>query len=124
MAGGHRNGHRGSRIVENARHMLVPNRFSVLACAALAVASPFVARAMIRGQAGEAQHGLGYLVLYWPLLLLDRLPAFASVLRTSALHIVLLYFAGYLLAWFLASNLVAAIARRIRSTARTPSDEH
>lgn len=104
--------------------MLVPNRFSVLACAALAVASPFVARAMIRGPVDAAGHGPGYLMLYWPVLLLDRLPAFASVLRTSALHIVLLYFAGYLLAWFLASNLVAAIVRRLRSTARTPSDEH
>lgn len=104
--------------------MLVPNRFSVLACAALAVASPFVARAMIRGPVDDAGHGLGYMVLYWPMLLLDRLPAFASVLRTSALHIVLLYFAGYLLAWFVASNLVAAIVRRLRSTARAPSDEH
>ena len=115
---------RGARIVENARHMLVPHRFSVLASAVLAVASPFVAGAMARSHAGGAQHGFGYMVLYWPMLLLDRLPEFASVLRTSALHIVLLYFAGYLLAWFLASNLVAAIVRRLRSTAGTSSDEH
>ena len=101
--------------------MLLPHRFSVLACAVLAVATPFVAAMTTWGRGSGAQHGLGYLVLYWPRLLLDELPPFASVLRTSALHLVLLYFAGYLVLWFVASNLVAAIARRIRPDV---SDEH
>ncbi len=92
--------------------MHAPHRFSVLACAALAVATLFVAGAMIGHYADAAQRGAGYVVLYWPVLLLDRLPASASILRTSTLHIVLLYFAGYLLAWVLASNLVAAAVRR------------
>ena len=104
--------------------MRLPNRFHVLACAALAVATPLAAGALAGHYADAAQRGLGYVVLYWPVLLLDRLPAFAAVLRNSALHIVLLYFAGYVLAAFLAANLVAAIARRFQSTRSTSSDEH
>ncbi len=103
--------------------MLVPHRFSVLACAALAVASPWVAGAVARGASNASRHGLGVALLAWPMALLNRLPAFADVLKTSALHIVLLYFAGYLLAWFLATNLAAAIARRLKSRARESSDE-
>jgi hypothetical protein len=122
-----RDGRRGARIVENARHMLVPNRFSILACAALAVATPLVAGALMGSRVDQGGRGLAYHLLYWPVLLLHRLPAFADVIKTSALHIVLLYFAGYVLAWFVAGNLVAAIVRRARparSAPATPADEH
>ena len=79
--------------------MLSVNRASVLIAATLAVASPFVAGALAWGYVDERARGPGYLLLYWPMLLIDHLPQRASsVLMTSGLVPLLLYFGFYLLA--------------------------
>lgn len=101
--------------------MLVPHRASVLVSAALAVASLYVAAAEAAAHAGDVawQHGVVHALVGWPALLLARLPTVAAdVLATSPLHLVLLYFGGYLLAWFALLNLHAAIRRRGRIEAR------
>ena len=79
--------------------MPAPNRPCVLISAALAVATPLLAGSMAwRLVDGEPRSGLGYVLLYWPSLLLDLLPARAAEAFTlSALPTVLLYFGGYLL---------------------------
>jgi len=80
------------------RSMVSVNRASILLAAALAVASPFVAGAMAWGYVDAEARGPGYLLLYWPMLLIDQLPRRASsVLMTSGLVPLLLYFGFYLL---------------------------
>ena len=79
--------------------MPVPNRLSVLISAALAVATPLLAGARAWRLVDEQpQAGAGYVLLYWPSLLLDLLPSRAAeAFQLSALPTVLLYFGGYLL---------------------------
>jgi hypothetical protein len=79
--------------------MPAPNRLSILLSAALAVATPFVAGIMAWGYIDEDRRsGVVYVLLYWPSILIDRLPArFAEGFTRSALPTVLLYFGGYLL---------------------------
>ena len=87
--------------------MPVPNRLSVLISAALAVATPLLAGARAWRLVDEEPHaGVGYVLLYWPSLLLDLLPARAAeAFQLSALPTVLLYFGGYLLLCQLARSL-------------------
>jgi hypothetical protein len=81
------------------RSMLSVNRASVLIAAALAVASPFVAATLAWAEVDERARGPGYLLLNWPIVLIDHLPNRASsVLMTSGLVPLLLYFGFYLLA--------------------------
>ncbi len=79
--------------------MPAPNRLSVLISAALAVATPLVAGARGWRLVDEEPHGgAGYVLLYWPSLLLELLPKRAAeAFQLSALPTVLLYFGGYLL---------------------------
>jgi hypothetical protein len=101
--------------------MPAPNRFDVVACAALAVATPVVAGAAIWRHLDPAdRHGVGYLLLYWPSLLLDALPGrVAEAFARSALPTVLLYFGGYLaLAWLLRGVARAWAGRRRAIRAR------
>ena len=89
------------------------NRSSVLVAAALAVASPFVAGAMARAS-GDEQRGPGYVLLHWPMVLIDHLPArVGGVLMTSGLVPLLLYFGAYLLA----CQAVRLLWRRLRAGA-------
>ena len=92
--------------------MPAPSRPSLLIAAALAVATPLVAGAQAwRLVDEEPRSGALYVLLYWPSLLLDLLPARAAEAFTlSALPTVLLYFGGYLLLCQLARTLW----RRIR----------
>ena len=92
--------------------MSAPIRFCILLCAALAVATPLLAGAMAwRYLDDDRRSGWIYVLVYWPSILLDRLPARAAEAFTvSALPTVLLYFAGYLL---LCQGL-RALWRRIR----------
>jgi len=78
--------------------MSVANRLTVLIAAALAVATPLVAGARAwRLVDEEPRSGALYLLLYWPSILIDQLPARAAQAFTlSALPTVLLYFGGYL----------------------------
>ena len=78
--------------------MPAPNRLSILISAALAAATPLLAGAMAwRLLDDGGRSGLVYLLVYWPSILLDHLPAAAADAFTlSALPTVLLYFAGYL----------------------------
>ena len=79
--------------------MPVPNRPSILLCAALAVATPLLAGSMAWRWLDEQRRIEAVdVMLYWPSLLLDLLPARAAEAFTlSALPTVLIYFAGYLL---------------------------
>jgi len=87
--------------------MPAPNRLSVLICAALAVATPLLAGARAWQLVDESPHaGVGYVLLYWPSLLLEQLPVpAAEAFQRSALPTVLLYFGGYLLLCQLARAL-------------------
>jgi hypothetical protein len=87
--------------------MPAPNRLSVLISAALAVATPLLAGARAWQLVDEAPHsGAGYVLLYWPSLLLELLPGRAAeAFQRSALPTVLLYFGGYLLICHLARTL-------------------
>ena len=91
--------------------MHAPDRLSILISAALAVASPLLAGAMVwRYLDDDRRTGLIYVLLYWPSILLDALPARAAEAFTlSALPTVVLYFAGYLLL----CQAVRALWRRI-----------
>ena len=79
--------------------MPAPNRPSILISAALAVATPLLAGAMAWHYLDDDRRsGWIYVLVYWPSILLDRLPGRAAEAFTlSALPTVLLYFAGYLL---------------------------
>jgi len=79
--------------------MPAPNRPSILISAALAVATPLLAGASAWHYLDEDRRtGLIYVLLYWPSILIDALPARAAEAFTlSALPTVLLYFGGYLL---------------------------
>lgn len=79
--------------------MPAPNRPCILACAALAVATPLVGGARAWHLIDEgARRGAVDVLIYWPSLLLDQLPARAAeAFQRSALPTVLLYFGGYLL---------------------------
>ena len=87
--------------------MPAPNRLSILISAALAVATPLLAGSLAwRLIDEEPRSGVGYVLLYWPSLLLDQLPARAAeAFQRSALPTVLLYFGGYLLLCQLARTL-------------------
>jgi hypothetical protein len=76
-----------------------PDRPGILLAAALAVATPLLAGSMAWSYIDEDQrHGAAYMLLYWPSILLDRLPpAAAAAFTLSALPMVLMYFGGYLL---------------------------
>jgi hypothetical protein len=78
--------------------MPAPNRPSILISAALAVATPLWAGAMIwRYLDDDRRTGLIYVLAYWPSILLDLLPERAAdAFTVSALPTVLLYFGGYL----------------------------
>jgi hypothetical protein len=80
------------------RRMPAPNRPSILISAALAVATPLWAGAMIwRYLDDDRRTGLIYVLVYWPSILLDHLPERAAgAFTVSALPTVLLYFGGYL----------------------------
>jgi hypothetical protein len=98
--------------------MLSVNRASVLIAAALAVASPFVAAALAKAYVDERARGLGYLLLHWPILLIDHLPGRASsALMMSGLVPLLLYFGFYLLACH-ALRLLWRRLRRVERPAR------
>ena len=91
--------------------MLSVNRTSVLVSAALAVASPLLAGALTRGVVDERARGPGDVLLSWPVLLIDCLPArVGSVLMASGLVPLLLYFGAYLLA----CHAVRLAWRRVR----------
>ena len=78
--------------------MLAPNRSSILLSAALAVASPLVGAVMAWGYVDERSRGLGYVLLYWPVILVAQLPQrVTDALMTSGFVVLLLYFGGYLL---------------------------
>ncbi len=86
--------------------MLAPNRFSILLSAALAVASPLVGAVMAWGYVDERSHGLGYVLLYWPVILVAQLPQrVTDALMTSGFVVLLMYFGGYLLLCQLARTL-------------------
>jgi hypothetical protein len=78
--------------------MPAPNRLSMLIAAALAVATPLLAGAWIwRYLDEDRRSGPIYVLVYWPSILLDRLPdRAADAFTLSALPTVLLYFGGYL----------------------------
>jgi hypothetical protein len=98
--------------------MLSVNRASVLIAAALAVASPLASGALAWAFLGERTHGLGYYLLYWPVLLIGQLPQRASdVLMASGLAPLLLYFGAYLLA----CHGVRLLWRRLRGAGRASS---
>ena len=98
--------------------MLPVNRASVLLAAALAVASPLAGVALAWAFVDERTHGLGYHLLYWPVLLIGLLPRRASdVLMASGLVPLLLYFGGYLLA----CHAVRLLWRRVRRDGRAAS---
>ena len=79
--------------------MAAPNRLCILISAALAVATPLLAGTRAWSLVDEEpRSGVLYVLLFWPSILLDHLPAAAAAAFTlSALPTVLLYFAGYLL---------------------------
>ena len=79
--------------------MVAPNRLSILLSAALGVATPLLAGHMAwRLLDDDRRCGVVYVLLYWPSILIDSLPArFAQGFTRSALPTVLLYFGGYLL---------------------------
>jgi len=79
--------------------MTALHRPSILISAALAVATPLVAGSQAWSYLDESnRHGVAYVVLYWPSILLSHLPPAATRAFTlSALPMVLMYFAGYLL---------------------------
>ena len=79
--------------------MTAPNRLSILLSAALAVATPLLAGSMAwRLLDDDRRFGVVDVLLYWPSILIDSLPArFAQGFTRSALPTVLLYFGGYLL---------------------------
>jgi hypothetical protein len=91
--------------------MPAPNRPCILLSAALAVATPLLAGSMAWSYLDDDRRsGLTYVLLYWPSILLDRLPAAAAAAFTmSALPTVLLYFAGYLSACHLARTACRAL---------------
>jgi len=98
--------------------MLSVNRASVLLAAALAVASPLVGGALAGAFVDARTRGVGYDLLYWPVLLIDRLPQRASdVLMASGLVPLLLYFGGYLVA----CHAVRLLWRRVRRAGRAAS---
>ena len=83
--------------------MLAPNRSSILFAAALAVASPFVGGLLARR---DDAHGLGVVLLNWPVILVHALPArVADALMASGMVVLLLYFGAYLLLCQLARML-------------------
>jgi len=92
--------------------MAAPDRLSILISAALAVVTPFLAGAMAWGYLDEDRRsGIVYVLLYWPSILIDRLPArLADGFTRSALPTVLLYFGGYLVL----CQGVRAVWRRLR----------
>jgi hypothetical protein len=92
--------------------MPAPNRLCILISAALAAVTPLAAGTMAwRYLDDDRRSGLIYVLLYWPSLLLDSLPARAAEAFTlSALPTVLLYFAGYLLLCHGARSLWRRIA--------------
>ena len=95
--------------------MLPVNRASVLIAAALAVASPLASGALAWAFLGERSHGLGYYLLYWPVLLIGQLPPrIGDVLMTSGLVPLLMYFGVYLLA----CHGVRLLWRRLRGGRR------
>ena len=97
--------------------MLPVNRASVLIAAALAVASPLASGALAWAFLGERTHGLGYWLLYWPVLLIGQLPRRASdVMMASGLVPLLLYFGAYLLL----CHAVRLAWRRLRGGPPTP----
>ena len=79
--------------------MAASDRPSILISAALAVCTPLLGGAMAwRLLDDDGRSGLVYVLVYWPSILLDCLPAVvADAFTVSALPTVLLYFAGYLL---------------------------
>ena len=84
--------------------MLAPNRSSILFAAALAVASPFVGGLLARRD--DDAHGLGVVLLNWPVMLVHALPArVADALMASGMVVLLLYFGAYLLLCQLARTL-------------------
>jgi len=94
--------------------MRPPHRFVVLACAVLAAATPLAGRAFAWRLLDESRPlDAGLVLLYWPSLLLDALPArFAQGFTRSALPTVALYFAGYVLLAQAAQALARAARRR------------
>ena len=78
--------------------MTAANRFSLLLSTALTVATLVVAGAMIWRYLDEDRRtGLGYVLLYWPMILIDWLPTrVADALRVSVMPTLLLYFGAYL----------------------------
>lgn len=92
--------------------MPAPNRLSILTSSALAVATPLVAGTRAWSLVDEApRSGVFHVLLFWPSILLDQLPARAADAFTlSALPTVLLYFGGYLLL----CQGVRALWRRVR----------
>ena len=96
--------------------MAAPNRFDIVACATLAIATPVVAGGAIwRHLEADDRRGVGYALLYWPSLLLDALPGRAAEAFTrSALPTVLLYFLGYLALASLGRGLARMLARHRR----------
>jgi len=86
--------------------MIAPNRSSILAAAALAVASPLVGGLLARRHVDASARGLGYVLLNWPVILVRELPARAAdTLMASGMFILLMYFGGYLLLFQLARML-------------------
>ncbi len=79
--------------------MAAPHRLDILISAALAVATPLLAGPRAWRLLDEQAHpGALDVLLFWPSLLIDQLPARAAEAFTlSALPTVLLYFGGYLL---------------------------
>ena len=91
--------------------MLSVNRSSVLVSAALAVASPILSGALMGGVVDGRPRGLGYVLLDWPSLLINGLPArIGGVLMASGMVPLLLYFGAYLLV----CHAVRAVWRRVR----------
>ena len=86
--------------------MLAPNRSSILLSAALAVASPFVGGLLAWRYDDPASRGAGYVLLNWPVILVDWLPQrVTDALMASGMVILLMYFGGYLLLCQLARML-------------------
>ncbi len=86
--------------------MLAPNRSSILIAAALAVASPFAGGLLAWRYVDASARGLGYVLLYWPVILVRELPArITDALMASGMVILLMYFGGYLLLCQLARTL-------------------